>query len=50
MAFCPTRPAYSSSMEFNRLGSLSSVVVIVTALAVATILVLLVRTALLAAG
>jgi len=35
--------AYSSSMEFHRLGSLSSVVIIVAVLATATILACLVR-------
>lgn len=40
--------AYSSSMEFNRLGSLSSVVILVAALAMATILACLVRAVLVA--
>ena len=42
--------AYSSSVEFNRLGSVSRVLVIMAVVAVATILVLAVRTALLAAS
>lgn len=52
MAFCPTRagPILLGVDEFNRLGSLASVVIIVAVLAMATILALLVRTVLLAAG
>ena len=49
-AFCPTRRAYAASVEFNRLGSLSGMVVSVAVLAVAAILVLVVRAAVLAVG
>ena len=43
-------PAYSSSVEFTRVGSLSSVAIIVPVVSVATFLVLAERTALLSAS